>query len=329
MEFQLHPSSPRGAVRRVSLGPRGEALAAAVAGIAAFLALSLWITVPATVRRVLRDREEASARDRELDARREREGLAMRAVGVRDRALDAGDRLSRIAFLYGVATARWPRALNPETGLLSGRDPASLAQGCGRYLVALERGRVLLEAVESDDADLAARTPSRLPLRSELVEPSALFGPRVSPWTGGEEFFPGVDLAAPMGSPVIAPAAGTVLFTGRANAAASRLARFGNLVVVSHGSAGVTLYGHLSRVDVRRGDRVARGRLLGSVGATGRAASPGLHYEYWRNAGGGRLEPTDPLFAILDRRLTRSDASLERMRATSAPGPIEPPPPSP
>src|SRR4029450_1857888 len=63
----------------------------------------------------------------------------------------------------------------------------------------------------------------------------------------------------------------------------------------------------------------------GAVGTAGWAVSPGLHYEYWRLAG-GRLTPTDPLFAILDRPLGRRDLSLEQMRATSAAGTIEPPP---
>jgi murein DD-endopeptidase MepM/ murein hydrolase activator NlpD len=61
------------------------------------------------------------------------------------------------------------------------------------------------------------------------------------------------------------------------------------------------------------------------VGSTGWAVSPGLHYEYWRGAE-GRLAPTDPQFAILDRRMGRREASLEKMLATSAAGPLEPPP---
>ena len=281
-----------------------------MAAIACVFALSLWITVPTLVRRALSDREQSAKREELVGVRRTRRELETRAAGVRDRALDAGDRLSRIAFLYGVSPARWPRALNPETGLLIGDDPEILARGCERYLAGLERGRAVLEAAEAQDPDLGERTPSRLPLSSDLVEPSAFFGPRVSPWTRAEEFFPGIDLAAPLNSGVIAPAAGTVLFVGRAKAApVTRLTRFGNLVVLAHGPAGVTLYGHLARIDVRRGERVARGRVLGTVGSSGWAVSPGLHYEYWRDTG-GRLAPTDPLFAILDRRFADRDVVL-------------------
>ena len=245
---------------------------------------------------------------------------------MRDRALDAGDLVSRIAFLYGVPPSRWPRSLNPETGLLAGTDLLRIAQGLDRYLVGLERARATIAEVENANAGLPTWMPARLPVQSDMVEPSAVFGPRVSPWTGAEEFFPGVDLAAPAGSPVIAPAGGTVVFAGRAQGAPiSRLRRFGNLVVLSHGPGGLTLFGHLARVEVKRGDRVRAGQRLGTVGATGWAMAPVLHYEYWRNRE-GRLRPTDPQFVILDRRLSGSNVSLEKMTATSAPGPIEPPP---
>lgn len=326
MEFQLHPYSSRGAVRTFAWGERGERWATAAAGVAAALAVSLWVTVPVLAGRGERAHAEPATPPRLLFVRKQWRDLQTRAAGIRSRALDSGDQLSRIAFLYGVPLSSWPRSLNPETGLLAGDDPARIAQGCDRYLAVLERGRALLEAAESADPDLAARTPSRLPVRSELVEPSAFFGPRVSPWTRAEEFYLGIDLAAPAGSEVIAPADGTVVFIGHAQARpVSRLSRFGNLVVLRHGAAGVTLFGHLRQIEVRRGERVRRGQRLGTVGSTGWAVSPGLHYEYWREAG-GRLAPTDPQFAILDRHLGRREASLEKMRATSAAGALEPPP---
>jgi murein DD-endopeptidase MepM/ murein hydrolase activator NlpD len=326
MEFQLHPAARSGAVRCFSWSARGERWATAAAGVLAALCLSLWFTVPVLASRGASAIEESRARLQLSLARKDRRERDARTAEIRARALEEGDRLSRIAFLYDVPLERWPRSLNPELGLLAGEDPTRFAQGCERYLASLERGRALLEAAEADEPGLAPRTPSRLPVRSELVEPSAFFGPRVSPWTRAEEFFPGVDLAAPAGSEVIAPADGVVVFVGKPKARpVSRLTRFGNLVVLRHGAAGATLYGHLKQVLVRRGERVVRGQVLGTVGTTGWAVSPGLHYEYWR-AAGNRFAPTDPQFAILDRRLGRRDLSLETMRATSAPGTVEPPP---
>lgn len=324
MEFQFHPASRRGAVRSLVLAERGETWAVVLAGAAALLAVSLWVTVPTAAARARR-RAGSDALERERAvARRESQELETRIAGLTERALDSGDLLSRVAFLYRVAPARWPRRLNPEAGPLTGPSPGDVVGGLNRYVAALERGRALLEAREAAVPTLAGESPSLLPVASDRVEPSALFGPRISPWTGAEEFFIGLDLAAPLGSAVIAPADGAVAFAGRVPASArSRLWRFGNLVILSHGDSGATLFGHLGRIDVRRGARVRRGERLGTVGATGWAMSPMLHYEYWRERG-GTLSPTDPRFGILDRRFARFDVSLERMEATSAPGPVEP-----
>jgi len=87
-------------------------------------------------------------------------------------------------------------------------------------------------------------------------------------------------------------------------------------------TSAATVFGHLARIDVRRGQKVVRGARLGTVGVSGWALSPQLHYEYWRNDG-ERLRPTDPLFAVLDLPLERKPYSLERMAASWAPGPLD------
>ncbi len=192
-----------------------------------------------------------------------------------------------------------------------------------RFLLALEGGLAVLLEKEGADPHLAARTPSILPLATELFEPAVVFGPRVSPWTGAEEFFTGLELATPTGSAVRAPAEGTVAFTGRVRPKpGSRLWRYGNLVVLSHGGGQVTLFGHLAKIEVRPGQKLRRGERIGTVGSTGWVVSPSLHYELWRERD-GVLAPTDPRFAVLDRRLGPPDVSLEKMAATSAPGPVE------
>ena len=308
------------------LSERAERALIAAAGIAALLAVSLWLTVPAAAVRALRqERADALARETAV-GRAERRDLDTRLRGIRDRARDAASVANRVAFLYGVGSSEWPRALTAEAGLLAPSDPAVLTAGLERYAAALDRAAQILEERERASPGLAASTPSRLPLAGELVEPSAVFGPRVSPWTGAEEFFEGLDLASPAGTPVLAPADGSVLFVGRVAASPrSRLWRFGNLVVLGHGGAGATLYGHLGKAEVRRGQRVRRGERLGTVGRSGWAMAPTLHYEYWRRSG-GRLAPTDPRFAVLDRNLLDGDVSLERMLATSSPDPGERPP---
>ena len=85
----------------------------------------------------------------------------------------------------------------------------------------------------------------------------------------------GVDYAAPVGTPVRAAGVGKVRFVGRQGG-------YGNVVELEHGSGVVTVYGHLSRFasNLRRGQRVELGKVIGYVGKTGLATGPHLHYEY-------------------------------------------------
>ena len=98
----------------------------------------------------------------------------------------------------------------------------------------------------------------------------------------------GVDISAPMHTPVIAPAAGTVTFAGTE-------AGLGNVVIVSHGYGLKTTYGHLSKARVKAGQTVKRGDILGEVGSTGLSTGPHLHYEVEVH---GR--PVDPTKYIID-----------------------------
>jgi murein DD-endopeptidase MepM/ murein hydrolase activator NlpD len=323
MELQFHPASGSGAVRRIVLRRRAEKPAILSVGLAALAAVSLWFTVPAVATRSLRPEPSAGLQADSAEARTAFATAETRTAAMVERARDAAGRLARIAFLYEVSPRLWPRTLNPEAGVLSGPAEKVVTAGLPRFLSALDEGLDVLLEREAADPRLAARTPSILPLVTELFEPASVFGPRTSPWTNTEEFFPALELAAPAGSAVIAPAEGLVVFAGRVAAkAGSRFWRYGNLVVVFHGDTHATLFGHLGKIEVRRGQTLRRGDRIGTVGATGWVVSPSLHYEIWWKHD-GRLAPTDPRFAVLDRRLGPPDVSLEKMLGTSAPGPAE------
>src|SRR6266404_8836420 len=105
---------------------------------------------------------------------------------------------------------------------------------------------------------------------------TSTFGVRDSPYGDGREMHPGIDIQAPFGEPVAAGGAGEVIYAGRD-------AGYGRLVVVDHGGDLETLYGHLSKISVREGQRVNRGQELGAVGASGRATGAHLHYEVRQN----------------------------------------------
>ena len=97
----------------------------------------------------------------------------------------------------------------------------------------------------------------------------------------------GMDIAAAKGAPVVAPAAGTVVFVDR------DLYLTGGTVLIDHGHGIGSNFLHLSRIDVAQGDTVAQGQTLGAVGASGRATGPHLHWGMtWYNV---RIDPEQVL----------------------------------
>jgi murein DD-endopeptidase MepM/ murein hydrolase activator NlpD len=92
----------------------------------------------------------------------------------------------------------------------------------------------------------------------------------------------GLDIAAPEGTPVLAPAAGTIIDTGN-------YFFNGNTIFIDHGQGLVSMYNHLSRISVKKGMRVARGQRIGAVGKTGRVTGAHLHWTVSLN--NARVDP--------------------------------------
>ena len=135
----------------------------------------------------------------------------------------------------------------------------------------------VLEALHADQS-LRDGTPSIRPILGGYV--SSRYGRRPDPFTGQVTFHRGLDFAARVGTPVIAPADGRVK-------RASRKGSLGLLLEVEHANGIVTRYGHLDEILVSKGDRVERGQLVARVGNSGRSTGPHLHYEVVSN---GRSE---------------------------------------
>ena len=120
------------------------------------------------------------------------------------------------------------------------------------------------------------------PLRSGVV--SSPYGVRDDPFTGHSSFHHGVDLAAPLGSEVLAARRGRVIFSGKDEV-------YGNYLIISHENGYRTLYGHLKNKLVRLNQEVVLGMIIGEVGITGQTTGPHLHFEVIKD--GITKDPSD------------------------------------
>ena len=143
----------------------------------------------------------------------------------------------------------------------------------------------VLDTAFQKQALLLSSTPSIYPVRGLLGNG---FGWRRDPFTGMRDFHQGLDIVAPQGTRVVAPADGIVTRVGPAGG-------FGLSLFVSHGYGVVTRYGHLSSTAVKVGQRVRRGETIAATGSTGRSTGPHLHYEVMVHQ-----KAVDPLVYILE-----------------------------
>lgn len=139
-----------------------------------------------------------------------------------------------------------------------------------RKLVDLEyEGLSKLKNLLEEKEEELKYTPSILPAYGVLTSG---FGYRRDPFTGRVKLHEGLDISAPIGTPVYAPADGVVTFVGMRHG-------YGLTIEIDHGGKYKTRYAHLSKSLVRVGQKVRRGDLIAKVGNTGRSTGPHLHYE--------------------------------------------------
>jgi murein DD-endopeptidase MepM/ murein hydrolase activator NlpD len=143
-----------------------------------------------------------------------------------------------------------------------------------------------------DKETLLATMPTIKPVRSDKLSKDLRllsgFGPRLHPVFKVMRMHNGIDFTAKSGTPIIATGDGVV---DRAEHAGG----FGNLVVIKHGNGYETYYGHMSKINVRKGEKVERGHVIGLVGSTGTSTAPHCHYEVHY-----RGQPVNPLSFVMD-----------------------------
>ncbi len=116
-----------------------------------------------------------------------------------------------------------------------------------------------------------AAAPTLWPVQGRIT---GAFGSRIDPFTGEGAVHRGIDISAPYGTRVVAPADGEVIFANFSSG-------YGRMVVIAHPNGIITRYGHLASFAVTAGMAVGRGDTIGFVGQSGRSTGPHLHYEVW------------------------------------------------
>lgn len=149
---------------------------------------------------------------------------------------------------------------------------------------ALEKRIHSLFELKQDQLSFWASIPSIWPARGWVTSG---FGDRRG-WGGHGRIHAGIDIAGPVGTPIIAPADGVVTYRGYRKG-------YGRTLSIDHGYGISTLYGHCSVMFPNEGDRVKRGTIIAKIGSTGRSTGPHLHYEVQVDG-----VPVDPKLYIVD-----------------------------
>jgi murein DD-endopeptidase MepM/ murein hydrolase activator NlpD len=158
----------------------------------------------------------------------------------------------------------------PRSGMGGPFVPVKLPADAGAFERQLYRINITRAQV-----DRLSRTLTLVPYRKPVigeVEFTSGFGVRSDPFLGRPAMHTGLDFRAATGDPVRATANGKVVSSGWAGG-------YGRMVEVDHGNGLSTRYGHLSEINVRVGDSIKIGQVIGAVGSTGRSTGPHLHYE--------------------------------------------------
>ena len=223
--------------------------------------------------------------NRELQSANEQFGKSVDSLRTQLRTVE--DRTRKLAIIAGITTL--DESTQGGTGGLRTDDLAipycddvdKMSFRSNR----LNKDLSVLEEKFVAQSRILSSTPSIAPVRGVLTDG---FGGRSDPFTRQPGQHAAIDISAAPGVPVRAPADAIVVKAEWANG-------YGNVIYLSHGYGYSTRYGHLTNFNVRAGQRVKRGDVIGTVGSTGRSTGPHLHYEVRLNN-----NPVNPLEYILN-----------------------------
>jgi len=187
-----------------------------------------------------------------------------------------GSLASEVSALYGLKTETEFQAAPPEEvkaqQISSSFDQLAILKNTAMSGVAgagISASYGHFGTVSMSDWERLAAAPSLWPVEGIVT---GSFGERIDPFNGEGAFHTGIDISTPFGTPIIAPADGTVR-------AVSFINGYGRTVILDHGHGITTLFGHMSAYGTSEGVTVHRGDVIGFVGSSGRSTGSHLHYE--------------------------------------------------
>jgi len=184
---------------------------------------------------------------------------------------------------------------------LEGFNNSEIIIGATKRLDIIQKQMVIQSKSLDEITKLAAEKeklleaiPAIQPIRNEdLTRMASGYGWRSDPFTKARKMHRGMDFTSPKGSPVYASG------DGKITRADNNSSGYGKHIRVDHGYGYLTLYAHLSQYNVKKGQKVKRGDLIGFVGSTGRSEAPHLHYEVHKD--GERINPINFYYGSLSQ----------------------------
>ncbi len=211
--------------------------------------------------------------------------------------------------LGGTNLKEIPKKLEPEKALPLWSE---------RVFELLNIGEKLYEEIsqyEEKYKSLSLTTPSISPLPFGTYIVTSTFGQRLNPFTNKLDFHQGIDFSCPEGTPVFSTANGKVTYSGRYPLSTNiNWWRYGNIVVLSHNGNFITIYAHLNKIFVKRGENVKRGQKIAETGNSGWSTRPHLHYEIRTSSHKADFVPVDPRIYMLDLDWKDMDELLKKAK---------------
>jgi len=335
IEIQIVPSDIRRNVRYVFMDRRRVMTAILVLTVVLAAIIGSMAAAPTVIRKVYKDNYVKSMRV-ESDIQRERLRENVVQMTSLERSLeDHRVRVEKLITIYGLehnlgqGGFSFPLKRN-DAGDLQLGDAQHREAALRHAMLRLQQQLDLLGQYEAANATMVRHTPSILPLPSDQFVLTSPFGMRISPFTRASDFHKGLDLSAPIGTPVYAAADGVVSFAGQYPLRESvNWWRFGNVVVVNHLGHFVTIYGHCDTIKVHRGQELKQGQVIATVGNTGWSTNSHLHYEVRSDLEQpGNYIAIDPRIYILNYQWTNEANLLVRSRTSKEYKDFDPLPPS-